>query len=74
MEPQRATPPLFGADIIAILFASPRGMRRAPQGGIMKVTASPRIFDLVLGRVLELVVVSVEGVRGRLIRGKLATS
>ena len=37
----------------------------------MKEADHPRILELVLGRMLELVVYSVEGVRGRLTRGKL---
>jgi hypothetical protein len=31
----------------------------------------PRVLELALGRMLELVVYSVEGVRGRLARGRL---
>jgi hypothetical protein len=34
----------------------------------MKQSDSPRIFDLVLGRMLDLVVYSVEGMRDRLVR------
>ncbi|HUS29310.1 MAG TPA: hypothetical protein VMZ53_12415 [Kofleriaceae bacterium] len=36
----------------------------------MKESDQPRIVQLVLGRMLELVVFSVEGVRGRLARGR----
>ena len=37
----------------------------------MKEADHPRILELVLGRMLELVVYSVEGVRGRLSRGRV---
>ena len=36
----------------------------------MKDADHPRILELVLGRMLELVVFSVEGVRGRFVRGR----
>jgi hypothetical protein len=38
----------------------------------MKDADQPRILTLVLGRVLELVVFSVEGVRERISRGRLS--
>jgi hypothetical protein len=37
----------------------------------MKEADHPRFLELVLGRMLELVVVSVEGVRERLTRGRV---
>ena len=37
----------------------------------MKEADHPRILELMLGRMLELVVYSVEGVRERLYRGRL---
>jgi hypothetical protein len=39
----------------------------------MKEADHPRILELMLGRMLELVVLSVEGVRERLSRGRTAT-
>ncbi len=37
----------------------------------MREADHPRILELVLGRMLELVVYSVEGVRGRMSRGRI---
>jgi len=37
----------------------------------MKEADHPRMLELVLGRMLELVVYSVEGVRERLVRGRV---
>jgi hypothetical protein len=36
----------------------------------MREAVQPRFLDVVLGHVLELVVISVEGVRGRFTRGR----
>jgi hypothetical protein len=50
-------------DALACPLLTPCGMREADH---------PRILELVLGRMLELVVYSVEGVRERWGRGKVA--
>jgi hypothetical protein len=46
------------------------GMYRASLRTTMKEADHPRILELMLGRMLELVVFSVEGVRERLSRGR----